>query len=185
MAHKVRGKIDLVRTCAPPLDYAWKEMQNFMEVLEEEPWTQEHEQEARLREIIGDELSCERKILALLVMSHGSRSRRVQEDSRAQKAMFEEYMQLERKRAVHPQEVEEWDEVVAAWVRDGSNPETCPRLLRGVMLMMEKNIEDALRKKWKGRFVGLAPQMVDALRRIVHERLLHIVPSSPAPPRAG
>lgn len=41
-----RGKIDLTRTCAPPLDYAWKEMVTFAEVLEEEPWTREQEQQA-------------------------------------------------------------------------------------------------------------------------------------------
>ena len=79
-----------------------------------------------------------------------------------------------------PEDVEDWYEVVAAWKAAGSDPSTCPRLLRGIMLMMEKNVEDALRRKWKGRFVGLAPQMVDALRRIIKERLMHIVPASPA-----
>ncbi len=39
-------KSDMRRTTAPPLDFAWKEMASFTEVLEEEPWTRGQEQEA-------------------------------------------------------------------------------------------------------------------------------------------
>lgn len=40
------GKSDMRRTTAPPLDFAWKELSSFRDMLEEEPWTRAQEQDA-------------------------------------------------------------------------------------------------------------------------------------------
>ena len=54
--------------------------------------------------------------------------------------MRSEYDQLEEKKVVYPQIVEEWQEVVDTWKARGSKKEEMPRKMRGVMLLVQQYI---------------------------------------------
>ena len=95
----------------------------------------------------------------------------MKETGAAQRAIDEEMARIVDAGAIDPKKL-------LSWKRDVAGKIPGARKVKGMLVMVEKNIESQQFRGWKARFVAVGCRILDQFERRVVEDLQHIFPSS-------
>ena len=99
-----------------------------------------------------------RSSLRLVAKIHGENSKTVKETAAAQRAIDEEMAQIVDAGAIDPKKL-------LSWKRDVAGKIPGARKVKGMLVMVEKNIESQQLRRWKARFVAVGCRILDQFER--------------------